>query len=270
LITCDVLGYCPTSNNGLGNQMFCIATALGLAKENNDKAVFPDLNFHPYDFYGNSIFHKLNKSAFDKKFVKNRYTEKSYTSTIYNKIEYKEDLCIYGYFQSYKYFHDYEEHIQDMFSLPDFYTDSIDKKYEYLYKKNAVALHFRRKDYLKFENLYCQLEESYYLNALNKIGEYDTLVLFSDDINWVKNNTDFLGSTEKIYIEGELDVVDMYLMSKIKNNIIANSTFSWWAAYLNKNKDKKVVSPWCWFGPKRVSSNKKETADLIPESWIRI
>ena len=89
MLPCDVFGYAPNSNNGLGNQLFCIATTLALAKDNNDEAVFPDLNFHPYTFYGNSIFHKLNKDAFDKKFVKNTYIEKPYTSTIYNKIEYK-------------------------------------------------------------------------------------------------------------------------------------------------------------------------------------
>jgi len=269
MITCDIIGHNP-SNNGLGNQMFCIAATLALAKENNDEAVFPDLNFYPYDFYGNSIFHKLNKNIFNKDFVKDAHSEKPYTSTTYNKIEYKENLCLRGYFQSYKYFHEHESYIQEMITMPDFYSKTLDEKYGHLYSKNAVSIHFRRKDYLKFDQIYCQLDENYYLNALNKIGEYDTLVLFSDDIDWVKKNTDFLGSVEKVYIEGELDVVDMYLMSKIKNNIIANSTFSWWGAYLNKNKNKKVVSPWCWFGPERVSSNFKETNDLMPEDWIRI
>ena len=104
---------------------------------------------------------------------------------------------------------------------------------------------------------------------MNKIEKYDTLVVFSDDIEWVKDNTNFLPK-EKIYIEKELDIVDMYMMSKMKNNIIANSTFSWWGAFLNQNKNKKVVAPQCWFGPKRSQSNQKETLDLIPEEWIRV
>ena len=76
---------------------------------------------------------------------------------------------------------------------------------------------------------------------------------------------------KKIYfVEGEMDIVDMYLMSRIPTNIIANSTFSWWAAYLNKNKDKKIIGPTQWFGPARTKSNEIETRDLFPPSWIRI
>ena len=157
MITCDILGYSPSKNTGLGNQLFCIATTLALAIENNDKAVFPELNFHPYTFYGNSIFHKLNKDVFDKKFVKNTYVEESFTSTIYNKIDYKENLCIHGHFQSYKYFDAHEKYIQENITLPDFYLKKIDKKYGFLYEKDTVSLHFRRGDYVNLKGVYCSL-----------------------------------------------------------------------------------------------------------------
>ena len=67
-----------------------------------------------------------------------------------------------------------------------------------------------------------------------------------------------------IFIEKQDDVLDLYLMSKIKNNIIANSSFSWWAAWMNENKDKKVVAPSVWFGPKNMHLSKE---DLIPKEW---
>ena len=274
MITCDILGHSSyadndLTNNGIGNQLFCVATTLALANDNNTIAVFPDLNFYPYELYGRSIFHKLNKGVFDKSFVQHTYTEKPYSSTIYNKIEYKKNMCIHGHFQSYKYFHNYEKQLQEAITLPDFYTKTLDEKYGHLYNKKTVSLHYRRKDYLKFKQIYPPLGEDYYLNALSKVGEYDTIVLFSDDMKWVENNTDYLPG-KKVYVEGEMDFVDLYLMSKMKNNIIANSTFSWWGAYLNKNENKKVVAPWNWFGPGRVSDNHKETIDLIPESWTRI
>ena len=94
------------------------------------------------------------------------------------------------------------------------------------------------------------------------ICETDDIYNASDKDNHSKGKWEFL--------EGEEDICDLYLMSKIKNNIISNSTFSWWSAYLNDHADKKIIAPWKWFGPKRVACNYKETADLIPENWIRI
>ena len=88
-------------------------------------------------------------------------------------------------------------------------------------------------------------------------------LVFSDDIDWCKGV--FRGD-RFTFIEGEKDYIDLYIMSQCKNNIIANSTFSWWGAWLNKNKNKKIVAPKKWFGS-LISHN---TKDLIPKEWIKV
>ena len=89
--------------------------------------------------------------------------------------------------------------------------------------------------------------------------------VFSDDIEWCKKV--FGNSEEIIYIEKEADYVDLYLMSLCKHNIIANSTFSWWGAWLGKHPDQIVIAPNQWFGP---AITDKPTDDLIPESWHKL
>ena len=81
-----------------------------------------------------------------------------------------------------------------------------------------------------------------------------------------------MNTKRSFYVHGETDVVDMYLMSKMRNNIIANSSFSWWAAWLNENKDKKVIAPQKWFGKGHptLSDNDRVTRDLIPINWERL
>jgi hypothetical protein len=90
----------------------------------------------------------------------------------------------------------------------------------------------------------------------------DQFLVFSDDINWCEEN---LKLENSIYINDEKDYNELYLMSLCDNNIIANSSFSWWGAWLNKNDDKLVVGPTKWFGP---AINHK-TSDILPDEWIK-
>jgi hypothetical protein len=270
MITCDVLGKC-NNNSGLGNQLFCIATTLSLALDNSDTPVFPDLKKSHYKFYSKNIFHKLDTGE-DKSFVRNYYREPPYSSTLYNKISYLENMCLHGHFQSYKYFEHNSDHIKDTFVLPEKLEISVTSRHEEMLSlKNSVSLHIRRGDYVSdsLKNRYTSLDESYYNEALSIIGDYSKIVVFSDDISWCKE-WPFLKDKSVIFVENEFDVIDLILMSKVSNNIIANSTFSWWSAFLNKNTNKKVIAPKEWFGPERSKDNEKETKDLIPSDWIRI
>ena len=104
--------------------------------------------------------------------------------------------------------------------------------------------------------------KDYYDEAMSRFPKGTKFVFFSDDIEWCKET--FGLSRRNIYIENQEDVLDLYLMSKIHNNIIANSSFSWWGAWLNEIEDKKVLTPPVWFGPKNTHLTMK---DLIPESW---
>ena len=269
MITCDVLGYHPGTNNGLGNQMFCIASTLALAAENGATATFPDLRLEHYKYYGDTIFHRLNKDG-SKDFVCYTFKEKSFTSTQYNKIMFLNGMKISGYFQSYKYFDNFRDLIINSFEVPDSIKQKLSDKYQHLISDSSVSLHVRRQDYLKFSGYYAILGEEYYLSALEQFDNISNIFVFSDDVDWCKENFDFIKDKEIIFVEGQSDVEDMWLMSQIRNNIIANSTFSWWAAYLNCNEGKKVVRPKKWFGPKRTNNNELETKDLFPKEWIKI
>jgi 5'(3')-deoxyribonucleotidase len=268
VITCDVLGYSP-ANSGLGNQMFCIATTLSLANDNFTDAIFPDLSQPHYEYYGNTIFHRLNKSG-SKDFACYTFKEEPFTSTQYNKIMFLNGMKISGHFQSYKYFDDNRGLIINNFEVPDSIKLKLLGKYQHLINDTSLSIHVRRQDYLKFSGHYATLGEEYYLSALEQFDNISNIFVFSDDIDWCKENFDFIKDKEIIFVEGQSDVEDMWLMSQIKNNIIANSTFSWWAAYLNRNEDKKVVRPKEWFGPKRTNDNELETKDLFPKEWIKI
>ena len=109
------------------------------------------------------------------------------------------------------------------------------------------------------------MQSDYYINALEKI-KTENILVFSDNIEKVKANKIFTDS-RVTFIEGETEIIDFYLMSMCQNNIIGNSTFSWWSAWLNSNKDKNVYYPEKWFGPKLSHLN---TTDLIPEEWIML
>ena len=124
-------------------------------------------------------------------------------------------------------------------------------------------MHIRRTDYTTSNGYHPVQTVEYYKKALEIIGEYDKLFIFSDDIEWCRNNLKF---DNMIFIEGNTDIEDLYLISLCKHNIIANSSFSWWGAWLNKNPNKKVIAPSKWFGD---MANLNES-DIVPEGWIRI
>lgn len=137
---------------------------------------------------------------------------------------------------------------------------------------NSCSIHIRRGDYVE-NSLYVQYDELYYINSVKLINNsYSDVVffIFSDDIKWVKDNF-FINSklAQNIhYIDDDSNPSDdMRLMSLCKHNIIANSSFSWWGAWLNKNKDKTVISPKNWYSDSTLNS---KTDQLIPSSWIRL
>ena len=94
------------------------------------------------------------------------------------------------------------------------------------------------------------------------LGDYNNIFVFSDDITWCRNN---LGFKNMIFVEGNVDIEDLWLMSLCEKNIIVNSSFSWWGAWLQKERNSPVVVPERWFGPNLMLSN--DTKDLIPEGW---
>jgi hypothetical protein len=245
---------------GLGNQMFQIAAAYALSKRNNDTYGFDfkkcqtKLQGNPSNHYLKSIFSKINKIS-DYNY-KNFYLEKSHG---FIKIEHKEDLLIDGYFQSEKYFIDFKNEVIKLFNISDYDTKLVTELLPV--KENITSVHVRRGDYLNYPNIHptCTLE--YYKNAMNEFKN-SFFIFISDDMEWVKNN--FKGDNI-FYSPFKDEILDLTLMTLCDNNIIANSTFSWWGAYLNK-KNNKVISPKIWFG----NNGPKDQFDIVPENWIKI
>ncbi len=111
-------------------------------------------------------------------------------------------------------------------------------------KKDSCSIHVRRGDYTKLSYIYHNLNKDYYIKSLETVNPSGPVYVFSDDIYWCKKN---LSITEAIYPEGNSVTEDFNLMRSCNHNIISNSTFSWWAAFLNRNEDKKIIQPSVWF-----------------------
>ena len=249
----------------LGNQMFIIAAAHSLAIDNNDQAVFPKSVIcvtPPTEgetrLHRNTILRKV-KYVNNLSFIENLHTEPS--NHRYAKIDYKPNLYLRGYFQSEKYFNHNREHILELFSPQEQIEEHISKKYTTLINNpDCVSVHVRRGDYLKLSEFHAVLGEEYYDKAMDKYHGAN-FVFFSDDIEWCRQT--FKGKNFT-FIEKQPDVIDMILMSKICHNIIANSSFSWWGAWLNQMEGQTVVTPSRWFGPKNSHLQRN---DLTPSSW---
>jgi len=253
---------------GLGNQMFQWAYGRYLSHK-HDTELRLDTNFYNYRLPGTT----------QREFLLNRFTNISTNTdlrvSLVGPIYKIEDNFIFkevpkpvnvnyyldGYWQSEKYFKEIESLIREDFKPSDEMLSKLLKTP--LIDKNNISLHIRRTDYVTSNGYHPVQSIEYYNKAVETIGEYDYIFVFSDDIKWCKENLHF---DNMIFMEGFTDIQDLYLMSFCKNNIIANSSFSWWGAWLNNNMNKKVVAPEKWFGD-MANIN---TTDIIPESWIKI
>ena len=208
-------------------------------------------------------------SIFENVFKEDRFEfNKSFFSL---KIPEKGILYLDGLFQSYKYFEFIRNDVIDLMSPISALSDYSENVLDRIIGSNSVAIHVRRGDYVSNKGTaayhgICSLD--YYELAIRKIlHEVDSpeFYIFSDDLLWAKANI-VIPSAEVIYVDNKdpsLAHEDLVLMSKCKHNIIANSTFSWWPAWLNENQKKIVVVPRQWFQGYKVSTN-----DLIPDDWI--
>jgi len=246
---------------GLANFCFQIVAAYSLAIDNKDEAFFYEDIAHQghnsINSYKDNIFKKIN-------FKSGNPTPSLIFNEVgfeYNKIPYQPNMFMVGYFQSEKYFKHNRESILDLFSINSEIGHYIDEKYGYLLDSNSCSLHVRRGDYLSLPDYHPVCTMDYYRNAIAEFSDDTRFLVFSDDIQWCKEN--FKGDNFH-FIEGEKDYVDLYLMSLCNNNIIANSSFSWWGAWLNNTPNKKVIAPKQWFG----KAKQLNTKDLIPETWI--
>lgn len=177
---------------------------------------------------------------------------------------------LYGYWQSEKYFSSHANDLREQFKFRTPLSTENKVWLNAIKSKNSVSVHVRRGDFTNIENasIHGTCSLGYYKSAIQYIEDRvkcPEFFFFSDDMDWVKNN--ITTSYPVNYVENNLGTEsynDMRLMSECKFNIIANSSFSWWGAWLNTNAENIVIAPKLWF------ANDFDTSDLIPDRWIRI
>ncbi len=187
------------------------------------------------------------------------------------KIKDKKYIYLFGYWQSEKYFKNIENIIRKEFTLKNDLSKEARDILNKIQNTNSISIHIRRGDYVKNKKTHalhgtCSLD--YYYKAIKTIQEKiknPHFFIFSDDISWAQENLKMNFPFTLVKGADIKDVEEVILMSKCKHNIIANSTFSWWGAWLNSNHNKIVIAPKPWFNISTIN-----TKDLLPSSWLTI
>lgn len=248
----------------LGNQMFQYASLRGIAARRGY-----DFGIPPSDFNNEWSSHQLFE-VFDLPFLPKqniKYLDMGQAPVVQEKhFHFDEvllnqcpnDVSLLGYFQSEKYFKHIEDSIKEDFTFRSHILEPCKEIFESF--DNPVSLHVRRTDYLTNSANHHNLDMSYYEEAL-KHFDGRQIIVFSDDPEWCMEQSIF-DSDDFVVSESGDNKIDLCLMSMCTSHIMANSSFSWWGAWLSGSTD--VIAPSKWFGPNNAD---KETKDLIPESW---
>ena len=251
----DTYIICKLSGR-LGNELFQLANCFYLSQKYDKKLIIEG------DKHGlNNVYH-----IYTEKFNKNLNYDYIKDN---NDFEYKEiilddnkNYILDGYFQSELYFNQLYN-IYDIFYLNEKDINILNSlKLKYNINYNSISIHIRRGDYLQHK-LYSVIPLYYYENCIKYFGLNKRYIIFSDDIEWCKKQHTFLNLPLKEFVK-EKDYLELFLMSECSHNIVTNSTFSWWGAYLNRNTSKIVCSPNRWFN---VYNKKYSTKNVIPNSW---
>lgn len=279
-------------NGGLGNQMFQWALAR-MIKSTTDMDVYLDMSYFKNKYarpYQLDIF-KIEPTFVEDSPTKLKLSiiwllrsflngQSLFGITLYSERKFnfeqrigkiKTNTYIEGFFQSEKYFKFVADALRDDFKFGVVPNEQNRAMWAKIMSCQSVSLHIRRGDYVqkqRYQDQYAECSFNYYKRAVDAISKkYPDLKLFvfSDDIAWVKRNMQFPFETTYIdFNTGNNSYEDLRLMSLCKHNIIANSSFSWWGAWLNDNKEKIVIAPKRWFKDKKINQD-----DIIPPDWVK-
>lgn len=284
---------------GLGNQMFQYAFGRRIAIESNSVLKL-DITSFKYDkvygrkysldcfniseniatenellkskiLTGDSYFSKFLRLStklipYTRRYIINERASFQYDSRLL--LRKYQNVYFDGYWQNEKYFKSIEAVIRKEFMLKDVLKNDILNRVPIIQNTNSVAIHIRYYNVVKAKDIEMIPLDYYYKSIKYLTGKLENmhLFVFSDNLEWAKNNLIFPYPTTFVNNnENKHDYEDMILMSLCKHQIIANSTFSWWAAWLNTNPKKAVLCPKEWF-----RNDPRDTSDLIPKSWVRI
>jgi hypothetical protein len=291
---------------GFGNQLFQYAAGYSAAKkigaefkldisffENNDEFTFKLENLNiDYTCANKNEINELKSETTTSIFFRilkkigfrNKYNKKS---SIYEEAGFKADkrinllnhsAYIVGWCNSINYFKENKIDLLELFTSRQAFSVQANYYLEKINSSNSVSIHIRRGDYITLESFFRVLPIEYYKNAVDEISKHQNnlkFFIFSNDLDWAKENLNFIYNVEFVDLNynrdylGKADIEEFFLMKHCKHNIIANSSFSWWPAYLNENDSKVIILPKKWFND--VSFQKKyEESPLALPNWITL
>ena len=242
-----------------GNLMFEVATTCALAWDNDANPYFPD--FAPIMEYSDfrHLFFRCRVYPPRKKID----YEWGFAPYGFEPIPFHPNMKISGYFQNEKYFAHYRDRLLKLFAPHPDDLRYIKTKYDWLINHpNTVSVHLRYYHAEKpGEDCFIQYDKEYYEKAMNLFPDTSLFIVMSDNLDFARQNIPTDGKNV-IFIENEPHYIDFFLQTFCKHNIICNSTFSWWSAWLNQNPDKIVVRPKTWMGGYPDIGG--------PDEWIRV
>lgn len=255
MITCQLW-------NGLGNQLFMMAATMAHAWRNNDAFAFPAQTLRP-ELWERKLPHLptlpdgwKHSGVYDvSPLIEKNFVRKAiiYEGQHYEVIHmgYGNGMCLSGYFQTEKYFWDYRDRLLKEFG------------FKWQHEPGVVAVHVRRGDYLEQQEFFPVVTPEYLLKAM-EMFHGKTFRFYSDDIDWCKG---FCRENNIVadFSDRRTEIEDLESMSGCEHQICSNSTFAWWAYWLNQSPDKTGVFPAQWYGP----ANKwRESKDIYPENAV--
>jgi len=260
----------------LGNQMFQIAATIGLAEAHGlSWDFFSDID----DCAAGRLFNLRGGLARSTRpLTVYKEIKQVYYNIELQNIREAEVISLHGYFQDYRYFSKSLVTLDQYFTTPHDLLQRVRAKVPELDSSLSVALHVRRGDYVQLNALYNLLDENYYIRALSMIrSKIDTVIIVSDDIPWCKRNLVPLIPYAVVFSPFKDDLSDFLLLHLSKVIIIANSSFSWWAAFLKyiRSHEKlndsqiQIFAPALWYNS---SGRMKHTNRDVPypPSWTKV
>lgn len=255
-------------SGGIGNIMFQIAAMEELGRRTGLPVCYPNVHEMidrisktcPWTTNAHDYLNIFKNFKWDKNLDKfHGYSKVIILPDGYTHIFPEDNTHYVGYFQSEGYFSESRDFILHLFEPADHVVEMA-SKYDGLIRGNTGAIHVRRGNYLELQHIYKVLDMNYYNRGMRLLKCYgvDNYVVFSNDMQWCREN--FKGDAFT-FIEDE-NYVELFVMAKCARHIIANSSFSWWGAYLNDKKDKRVVAPKQWY-----SSDKYDATHIVPWHW---
>lgn len=240
---------------GLGNNLFQVATASALAWDHGVEAYFPKLSHTPKLLQ--HLFSRCKRFPPDDD-ISRVWEEISHP---FHPIPYHPKMKLCGYFQSYKYFDHRREELLELFAPTKRDMEYIHDHYDWLLQHpKTVGIQIRYYFEDPQGHIFVQYGKDYLDQAISKFAEDSLFIVSTNNLVFAKKE---LEGKKVIFLENEHDYIEFYLLSFCKHNIITNSTFGWWAAWLNRNQGKIVIAPKLWF-------NGYDTKDLCPDDWITL